>query len=572
MKLSFQKRLTLSFLIIFTLFTIGIVVFEQSRERRYKTEAMEEKLDAYADIVNAYLVMSDDPSETGGVMGLLPSNMRLTVINSKGGVVYDNLFTDPSGLENHSGREEVAEARKYGRGSDVRTSVSNNQPYLYYAKYYGNGFVRVALPYDIEVEHFLQPDNGFLYFIIALFILGFIFIQRLSDYFGSSIRRLRDFAAGVSNGNGEAEADRFPGDELGEISRRIASNYARIRENKAQLSAEREKLLLHVQSSAEGVCFFNPDGSVAFYNGLFLQYFNIISNGSERVEGILDLEIMAHAKAFILSDSHENYFEMAVRAQGKEFLLRLNRFEDRSFEIALNDITKQEKTKQLKREMTGNISHELRTPVTSIRGYLETLLDAPLPPEQQRKFIEKAYNQTLALSDLIRDVGLLTRIDETPSSFDNQPIDLNRILDRLETEMASELKANGTAVERHIPAGLSVYGNEGLVYSIFRNLTDNVVRYAGKGAGIIVREMPAGGGMVGLSFADTGKGVDNEGHLERIFERFYRADEGRTRNVGGSGLGLSIVKNAVAFHGGSIAVRNRKDGGLEFIFYLPEGR
>ena len=173
MKLTFQRRLTLSFLIIFVIFTAGVVVFEQGQARRYRTEALEERLDAYAEMIHA-CVAGDTPDsiDLKVLLPLLPQELRLTVIGASGEVVYDNLFAEPGELDNHAGRPEVANARKQGASYDIRTSASNHIPYIYYAKYFGNDFVRVALPYDVKVKHFLQPDNGFLYFIVILFAVG----------------------------------------------------------------------------------------------------------------------------------------------------------------------------------------------------------------------------------------------------------------------------------------------------------------------------------------------------------------------------------------------------------------
>lgn len=197
MKLTFQRRLTLSFLINIRHLYRRSVVFEQGQARRYPcTEALEERLDAYAEMIHA-CVAGDTPDsiDLKVLLPLLPQELRLTVIGASGEVVYDNLFAEPGELDNHAGRPEVANARKQGASYDIRTSASNHIPYIYYAKYFGNDFVRVALPYDVKVKHFLQPDNGFLYFIVILFAVGLLFIHYVGSLFGRSVKRLRDFAS-----------------------------------------------------------------------------------------------------------------------------------------------------------------------------------------------------------------------------------------------------------------------------------------------------------------------------------------------------------------------------------------
>ena len=185
----------------------------------------------------------------------------------------------------------------------------------------------------------------------------------------------------------------------------------------------------------------------------------------------------------------------------------MNVFDDKSFEVVFNDITRQEKTRRLKQEMTGNIAHELRTPVTSIRGYLETVLETPMPPEKERDFITKAYRQTLALSELIRDMSLLTKIEDTPGSFNFGKIDLGAVINRVTAELEPALQAKRITVENTLPAGLTVNGNESLVYSIFRNLTDNVINHAGEGVHVTIGKRAERNGYVYISFADDGCGI-----------------------------------------------------------------
>ncbi|HIW97791.1 MAG TPA: HAMP domain-containing histidine kinase [Candidatus Tidjanibacter gallistercoris] len=571
MKPTFQRKLTLSFLVIFVIFTAGVVVFEQRQARRYRTEALEERLDAYAEMIHACAAGNAPAGEDlRALLPLLPKELRLTVIGADGTVVYDNLFARPGELDNHAGRPEVAGARQTGAAYDIRTSASNQVPYIYYAKYFGNDFVRVALPYDIRVKHFLQPDNGFLYFIVLLFAAGLLVIHYVGSRFGRSVRRLRDFAAKTDEGDADINIARFPGDELGEIGRRIAGSYKSLKESEQTLVREREKLLQHVHSSAEGVCFFRPDCSVEFYNGLFLQYMNTISDVVVSDNpALLTLDVFEPVRRFLASGSGEQYFETHLQDQGREFLLRVNVFDDKSFEVVFNDITRQEKTRRLKQEMTGNIAHELRTPVTSIRGYLETVLETPLPPEKKEDFIRKAYRQTLSLSELIRDMSLLTKIEDTPGSFNFGRVELRPVIGRVVAELEPALRAKRIVFDDELPEGLAVNGNENLLYSVFRNLTDNVINHAGEEVRITVCKRGERNGYVYISFADNGCGVGDRSKLNRLFERFYRLDEGRTRDAGGSGLGLSIVKNIVSLHGGTITVKERREGGLEFLFSLP---
>ncbi|MDR2927134.1 MAG: HAMP domain-containing histidine kinase [Cytophagaceae bacterium] len=563
MKLTYKQRLFLYFVIIFAAFTAGVVVFEQSREKRYRTEALQEKLDAYAELVNAALMNGDAPDT---LLALFPQNIRLSLIDERGNVQFDNSIKDVSMLENHAERPEIAAASDGKTGMDIRTSSSNSRAYLYYAKRFGNRYIRVALPYDIQTQRFLKADNAFLYFIIVLFVVMLLLMNVITDRFGKSIRQLRDFA--VNADRDETPPFNFPNDELGEIGIKITENYRLLKQSKKATDSEREKLLQHVHSSEEGICFFSATQQVEFYNGLFIQYLNTLTNEPCSEPSVIFTENIFAAVTQFISENKTDYFDTQIKKYGKTFSMRGNRFDDGSFEIILNDITKQEKTRLLKQEMTGNIAHELRTPVTSIRGYLETVLEQPLSNEQKRHFIMQAFDRTVTLSELIQDMSLITKMEEAPQSFKTEAVNIRQLLETLQSELSVPLQEKNITMQCDVPADTVVQGNKNLLYSIFRNLTDNAIHYAGSNVVVQIRQYSDDGDFFSFSFTDNGAGIPNEQHLPRIFERFYRISEGRTRDTGGSGLGLSIVKNAVAFHKGSITAKNRATGGLEFLFTL----
>lgn len=222
-----------------------------------------------------------------------------------------------------------------------------------------------------------------------------------------------------------------------------------------------------------------------------------------------------------------------------------------------------------KKRITGNLAHEIRTPVTSIRGYLETLINNPsLPTDKKELFTERAYLQTLRLSDLIRDIALITKIEEAPELLTKEYIGVRKVTEEVLEEFASSIKEQGTIIDNKVPEELSVKGNQSLIYAIFRNLVENSLRYAGPGITISI-ESSISDGMAHFKYADNGKGV-NEQHLDHIFERFYRIpEEDDDYRAEGSGLGLSIVRNSIAFHGGSINASANIPHGLCFQFTLP---
>lgn len=563
--LRFRQRLFLYFAVLFTVFAIGIALFERSREQALKTTALTERLDEFTQLIHTAIQQStkQDFSQTSWNNAILPPALRLSIIDLKGEVLFDNKVKQYEQLENHSHRNEIQEALKNGKGKDIRLSESNHQAYLYYAKRYEKYIIRVALPYNIQLQQFLKADNYFLYFLLLLFLISLFFIHYITQQFGMSIQSLRNFALNLENKN-----IKFGQDELGEIGKKLEEQYHQLESSKKSLSLEKQKLLQHIQISEEGICFFNDAHQVEFYNGLFLQYLNQLTDADFTQATNLLQEPDFESLYQFLQKGEENYFETQIKKHAKVFSLRANVFEDKCYEVILTDITQQEKTRQVKQEMTSNIAHELRTPVTSISAYLETILNQDLPATQQQHFLQQAYNQTQNLSYLIKDVSILSKLEEAPQAFNFETVNLVSILEKIKIEWSAQLEQKSITFNWNLPEYLELKANPSLLFSIFQNLTENVIRYAGIDCSINVSLVNEDKDFYYFTFYDTGVGVADESHLVRLFERFYRVDTGRTRDTGGSGLGLSIVKNAVRFHKGNITAKNRKEGGLEFFFSL----
>ena len=224
----------------------------------------------------------------------------------------------------------------------------------------------------------------------------------------------------------------------------------------------------------------------------------------------------------------------------------------------------------LKRQLTQNIAHELKTPVASIQGYLETILDNPhISEEMKEQFLQRCYAQSERLTSLLRDISTLNRLDDGSDMIDFEAVDITQMVREIARETALERESHQMTFENLLPdQHIIVKGNRSLLYSVFRNLTDNAIAYAGEGRKITLSAKEQGNKWHFI-FCDNGQGVPAE-HLSRLFERFYRVDKGRSRKMGGTGLGLAIVKNAVLLHGGTIRVSSQLEGGLKFEFTLKK--
>lgn len=467
-KISVGTRLYASIMAIFLLFAIAFIVFQQVREKQYKIELLNEKLQNYnkqlADAMK-YMGKTDETTLDSYVKTHSLPNLRVTIIDNEGHVTFDNLEKNYNRFTNHANRPEVIEAKKKGSGSSVeRNSKTLKQEFFYSATYFNDSkiTIRSALPYNNDLTKSLQTDQHFIWFALTTIIILTLVLWSFLSRLGANITKLKLFASRADHNESLETEDliAFPDDELGEIAERIIKIYKRLQS------------------------------------------------------------------------------------------------------------TRQEQDK-LKRQLTQNIAHELKTPVASIQGYLETILDNPhIDEETKKQFLKHSYAQSQRLTSLLQDISTLNRMDDAPEIKENVEVNISQMIEDISKETALQLEKHHMSFIINLPENIIVHGNKSLLYSVFRNLTDNAIAYAGNGTTITLDAVENNKDW-SFAFYDNGIGVANE-HLSRIFERFYRVDKGRSRKLGGTGLGLAIVKNAVIIHGGTIQAKNLPTGGLRFDFNIKK--
>jgi len=467
-KLTIGTKLYLSVLSLFLLFAVAFMVFQQYREKQYKVDTLNLKLQDYNNQMHEALSSSTKTNRKTWLNNYLKRHpirdLRVTVINSQGQVLYDNVNPNIRNMGNHAQRPEVQQALNRGSGSavDRNSTTMGGQEYFYSATYFPHDkyVIRSALPYNMDLAKNLQTDQHYLWFALAIMFLLIVVLYRFIHRLGSNITKLNEFAAKADH-DGKLEADElvnFSNDELGETAERIVKLY-----------------------------------------------------------------------------------------------LKLQR-------------TQQEQD-VLKRQLTQNAAHELKTPVASIQGYLETILENPKVNESTRLlFLQRCYAQSKRLTSLLSDMSMLNRMDDGAQMLSIEEVDVAELIQTVEKESQWTLQQRSMTMICNIPKNIIVHGNRSLLYSIFRNLTDNAMAYAGVGKHISLSAYKKDD-VWQFTFSDNGVGVAPE-HLPRLFERFYRVDKGRSRKMGGTGLGLAIVKNAVIVHGGTICVSLNPSGGLKFDFTL----
>ncbi|MDR3272993.1 MAG: HAMP domain-containing histidine kinase [Flavobacteriaceae bacterium] len=573
--LSYKHKIFAYFFTIFAIFTAGLVIFEQKREETEKQKSLENILDNEAEQIHSYIksnqLVTENISRISEIVPLFPKELRITIINRQGKVIFDNDIDNLNIAENHLNRPEIQESLTQPFGSYIHLSATLGTPFFYYAKLFDNQyFIRTSLPYNTKTKNSLKADKVFIYFSLGAFLVGLLLLNYVSNRFAKSISQLREFALLAEQGESLPEKIEFQDDELGEIGQKIHQIFEKLQKNQQLLSLQAEKLRRHLQYLEEGLCLFTEKREKVYANTHFIQYLNFIIDGANLdIHTVFNNDSFREVQNFLNSFGKSKKFNTQISKNGKIFQIQVLIFEDNSFEISIRDVSALEKRRLMKQEMTNSIAHELRTPVTSLRAFLETLNEQNLPESTQKQFINRSYMQAVRLSELIEDITLITKLEEASSRFSLDEINIFSLLEELKTDLKNLLKKNRNDLHLEIDANLTVKGNYTLLYSIFRNLLENTMAYAGEGAEIHVRNYFEDSNYHYFSYFDTGKGVD-EKYLSRLFERFYRINEGRGRDSGGSGLGLSIVKNAVLFHQGEIQVKNRAGGGLEFLFTLKK--
>lgn len=577
-RIPFSQRLFWSVFFMFLGFTVCFLLFQYQREREFAQEKLNNVLSNYNYQLFRKCQQSTDINKTViSFMDDIPQkDLRVTIIDPSGDVLFDNSGTDE--FNNHNDRSEVRKARLYNEGFAIRSSESTGKRYFYSASNIGGYIYRSALPYDPYVRGILTVNKDFIYFMALMTLIFFFVLSRFTFSIGKTISKLRDFALNVEKDRMPAVDYVFPNDELGDISQNIVTLYHRQQKAKNELSMEREKLIKHFQYSKEGFAMFTSEGREILSNILFIQFINVISDTQiHQVEDVTDIAELEPIRTFLNKNIRNlNRKKKVLRESvtidknGKIFLIECILFLDNSYEISINDISRQEEESRMKRQLTQNVSHELKTPVSSIQGYLETILSNPdLSPDKRQFFLERCYSQSTRLTGLLRDISVLNRLDEASEMFDLTEVNITKLIAEIQKECSLDMEEKHITSEIILPGDPTVFGNNSLLYSIFRNLYDNAIAYAGENIRITVNCYKEDPKYYYFSFSDNGVGIPEE-HINRIFERFYRVDKGRSRKIGGTGLGLSIVKNGVNFHKGQISAKSSPGKGVTFFFTLKK--
>jgi two-component system, OmpR family, phosphate regulon sensor histidine kinase PhoR len=571
--------------LVFTFFVLVVFYSEYHHEKKYHIKALNKELNDYSGLIYNYISLhssyhNDSINGIDSLFVLLTDkNIRISIIDLKGKVLFDTQVNNSTSLKSHYLRPEIQQALVDSIGTDIRVSATTGLKYYYFARRFPDFFIRLSVKYDVEARYIIEPDWNSLLILLLLFFVTTFTLMMLTARFGESISALKKFTLQASENKSIDSQLTFPKNELGNIGQDLVDIYQKLNTTKQELISEKEKLVHHLTILEEGIAIFTQDKKVVAGNSNFMQYLNLISDrlvfSAENFFTIPDFfSIVTFINEQIASESvitkEQPSYEITTTKNGKYFTVNCIVFQDKSFEIIIHDVTKPAKRKLIKQQLTENIAHELKTPVSSIRGFLETVLNSRMDRTKLLDYINRAYAQTCRLTDLINDISLLTKIEEAGNLYAIEKVELKKVVDSAVEDLQDKIHENHIELHINIPDHVEIQGSSVLLYSVFRNLIENAINHAGNNIVIIIDKYLEDQQRYYFSFSDTGCGVPEQ-DIPRLFERFYRVEKGRDRKTGGTGLGLSIVKNAILFHKGEISVKNRKESGLEFLFSLWKG-
>ncbi len=499
--------------------------------------------------------------------GITDFDIRITFIDAQGKAVYDS-EADVTQMEDHNDRPEVRQALKNGSGEDTRTSETLGYSTYYYAVSYNGGVLRFAADRSNLAGVFLTAFPLLVVLAGVIILVTTVISIKLSE---GLIRPINDLVKQLDLRNDNIGELETPYEELEPIIKNADVLMTRIRRSVAKVKREKEKISLITENMVEGMILLDCDMIILSVNKSALKILGSDYDRSEKKpigsltdnEDLLELFYAARengssARTLLINDRFYNIFVNRAESESGGYGFGYIAF--------LMDVTESVKAEQIRRDFSANVSHELKTPLTTIKGFGE-LLDNGIFNRQEdvKKYGSMIYRESERLLALINDIIKLSEIEEGDSL-------LNDDIDLLKTaEDAAEIlryKADRSSVSIDI-SGESVWikGNASYISEVLLNLMDNAVKYNNEGGSVWIT-VGSSGNFARVSVKDNGIGISEE-NCRRIFERFYRVDKSRSKRTGGTGLGLSIVKHIVACHNGEITVKSRQGEGTEITVILP---
>ncbi|RGH85374.1 PAS domain S-box protein [Ruminococcus sp. AM28-29LB] len=545
-KVKLSKKLLKNFSVIAVVSILLTAVFSTAAFWFVFSDEQEAEVRQYTDkIISVY--NSDSEIDLSKYYGI--GDFRVTLIKGDGSVVSDSVDTDVNSMPNHSDRPEFEQAIKDGNGSSHRMSETLNKITYYYAEKTADGSViRVAKTIDSIYGIFLFVIPSILIIMIGVFVVCTILAKRSTKKIVEPIKEMAD------NGNGS------PYDELLPLSQKIASQQRQIKRQMRRLQFEKDKISTLIENMAEGFILIDVDKKVLMSN-----YSASKLLGADD-DGVTDKTLIAFSRNEVLNDCVDKALsgeskngDTTVKGRALQIITNpvYSNGEKNGAICLIIDVSAKKKAEKMRREFTANVTHELKTPLTSISGYAEIIASGLVKPDDIPNFANKIHKESGRLLSLISDIMELSQLDEKFSDEEFVPVDLAGVAAEVAEDLRSNAEKHGITITVDTKTAV-INGNRNQIYELIYNLCDNAIRYNRENGSVKIitgddNEHPF------VKVADTGIGIP-EKHHKRVFERFYRVDKSRSKETGGTGLGLAIVKHITERHGGEIFLESSEQG------------
>ncbi len=507
---------------------------------------------------------------------------RLTVMDPNGKVLADS-EEDPSRMDDHSNRPEILAAGSHGVGTAVRFSNTVRTRMMYVALPVHSqdrlmGFVRASLPLSAIDERLAD-----LRATVALgagvaagvaLLLGFF----MARSFAAPLSSMTRVAESMSSGDYGAQLPVTRRDEVGDLALALNRMARSCKERMETITTDHNKLLAILAGMVEGVVAVDHEERVVHLNAVAAAILRGAPNASigKKIWEVSRVPEVCEALSATLKDVKQTRRELRLVSPPRDQVVEMHASPLHNGDgklvgavLVLHDVTELKRLETVRRDFVGNVSHELKTPITAIRVLVETLLDdVDLDLVTRQRFLTKILDQTMRLSTLVTDLLNLSRLESKDTALEWGDVDLRDTAETASQALLPAAEVRGVEVEVLKPdSALEVRGDAEALRQVATNLLDNALKYTPRGGKVWLR-LRADGPSAIIEVEDTGIGIEQR-HQARIFERFYRVDKARSRELGGTGLGLSIVKHVVLAHGGEVSVVSKHGKGSTFRVRLP---
>ncbi|WP_029453333.1 two-component system histidine kinase PnpS [Clostridium algidicarnis] len=494
-------------------------------------------------------------------------HVRVTYIDEKGEVIIDTL-KDEEDMDNHNLRKEVSDAIRNGEGDSVRYSNTLDKNMVYNALLLEDGSI---LRVSMGVDSMKSVQQRYLkYYILTLFLViavSVLLSSKFSHFIVRPIEELQFLTSKVASGDLNKRVNILTNDEIGKLGRTFNDMADKLESTIKEAVDRQDKLESILKSMDSGVIAVDENYNVIIINPYAKKIFGIRKNiiGENLMEHIRDFELEN-----VFKERKDEYKEINILwPSEKELRIKTGDIISDGKLIGtvavVQDITDLKKLENMRTQFVANVSHELKTPLTSIRGFAETLRYVD-DDEKKDRFLNIINEEAERLTRLIEDILTLSDIEQHKDEKSSD-INVEYKINDIYYLMKSVASNKDISITLNLESGIVLYGNEDRFTQMMINLIDNAIKYSDKGSSVYISSKTDKKDCI-IIVEDTGVGIQKE-HIYRLFERFYRVDKARSRANGGTGLGLAIVKHIVLGFGGNIDVKSEVSKGSKFIITLP---